>query len=497
MSVRKLLTSSLKNPQWYRSVSGKSNAPAPFNVHYLVIAGGGGGGGKNQGGGGGAGGYRTSFSTSGGGSSAEAVLSASTNLGFTVTVGAGGAGGIFEMQGTNGSNSVFGSIISSGGGGGGNYGDKPGLAGGSGGGGSLSSNGGSGINGQGYRGGNMSGGAGNNYPFTWQCAGGGGAGAQGTDQGRAGGSGLASTITGASVTRAGGGGGAGSPSIGGDGGSGGGGNGASMGQPYSGPERNATPGAVNTGSGGGGGGRYQNESEAAAGGSGVVIIRYSDSYVINSATGLTYSTVNSAGFNITTFTAGTGNVVFTEVPVAPYAYELIETVTLTNPQTSVTFNVSGLGAEYRHLQIRSVTRNLSTAGGSTVNYGANGLIRFNGDATAGAYRAHYIQGDGSGAASGDYGAGNTGAYVPDLGGVWDTHTADAHCAVITDILDPFQTTKNTAIRSIAGFVTGGRRVTSSSALWNNTSAVTSITITQDGSSFKAGSTFRIYGIKAN
>lgn len=493
MSVRKLLTSSLKNPQWYRSVSGKSNAPAPFNVHYLVIAGGGGGGGKNQGGGGGAGGYRTSFSTSGGGSSAEAVLSASTNLGFTVTVGAGGAGGIFEMQGTNGSNSVFGSIISSGGGGGGNYGDKPGLAGGSGGGGSLSSNGGSGINGQGYRGGNMSGGAGNNYPFTWQCAGGGGAGAQGTDQGRAGGSGLASTITGTSVTRAGGGGGAGSPSIGGDGGSGGGGNGASMGQPYSGPERNATPGAVNTGSGGGGGGRYQNESEAAAGGSGVVIIRYSDSYVINSATGLTYSTVNSAGFNITTFTAGTGNVIFTEVPVAPYAYELIETVTLTSPQASVNFNVSGLGNEYQHLQLRMSVR--SSHSGLDID---ESIVRLNGD-SANNYTSHQIYGTQGLAvtATGQSGISYMNPFIASK-----SENASTFSGVVMDILDPFEPTKNTAVKALSGYITSTTSyrnlITLRSGFWNSTASVTSISIAPiQGPNWTAGSSFQLYGIKAN
>jgi len=59
---------------------------APLNeVHYLVVAGGGGGG-SQVGGGGGAGGYRTSV----GGSS---FLTLSENTSYTVTVGAGGAGG--------------------------------------------------------------------------------------------------------------------------------------------------------------------------------------------------------------------------------------------------------------------------------------------------------------------------------------------------------------------------------------------------------------------
>ena len=63
-------------------------------VDYLVIAGGGAGGPGYYGGGGGAGGYRCSVSgeTTGGGGSAETVLSLSSGVSYTVTVGSGGAG---------------------------------------------------------------------------------------------------------------------------------------------------------------------------------------------------------------------------------------------------------------------------------------------------------------------------------------------------------------------------------------------------------------------
>ena len=59
---------------------------------YLVIAGGGGGGGDFRGGGAGAGGYRNSFASedSGGGASTETPFTASTNVSYTITVGAGG-----------------------------------------------------------------------------------------------------------------------------------------------------------------------------------------------------------------------------------------------------------------------------------------------------------------------------------------------------------------------------------------------------------------------
>ena len=174
----------------------------------------------------------------------------------------------------------------------------------------------------------------------------------------------------------------------------------------------------------------------------------------------------------------------------------LETVRLGGSAASVTFSNLARYSDYQHFQIRATTRNASTIAGSTANYGANGLIRFNNDATAGNYRAHYLQGDGSSATSGDYSTGNTGAYVPDLGGIWSTHTAGAYCSTIIDILDPFDTSKNKTIRALSGFVTGGRRVSISSSFWNSTAAVTSINIMQDGSNFAAGSRFSIYGIKA-
>jgi hypothetical protein len=73
-------------------------------VEYLVIAGGGGGGGGQYfGGGGGAGGYRTNYTSaapvstpkqSGGGASPESAFTATFGTAYTVTVGAGGNGGV-------------------------------------------------------------------------------------------------------------------------------------------------------------------------------------------------------------------------------------------------------------------------------------------------------------------------------------------------------------------------------------------------------------------
>lgn len=220
-------------------------------VESLIVAGGGGSG-TSQGGGGGGGGvlWTTPGSTYGPGT-------------YAVVVGAGGAAG------SNGVNSSFDTLSAIGGGAGGANG-VAGSAGGSGGGagswvsgGALS--GGAGTAGQGNAGGNSNTSSASGNPG----AGGGGAGAVGqttpsTTVAGNGGNGLANSISGSSITYAGGGGGgAGLGFTGGTGGTGGGGNGTAAGA--------GSPGTANTGGGGGSG---QGGGSGATGGSGIVIVRY-------------------------------------------------------------------------------------------------------------------------------------------------------------------------------------------------------------------------------
>jgi hypothetical protein len=249
-------------------------------AEYLVVAGGGGGAGGWQAGGGGAGGYRSSVSgeSSGGGASAENVFSVSTSPGsYVVTIGAGGVGGqpnpgSSAVTGSQGGPSSFGPITSTGGGYGATYvtsGSNPGGPGGSGGGAgdsvsSSTASGGTGTPGQGYNGGGRSG----PYAPNYTGGGGGGAGGAGSTGGNSlapGGNGVASSITGSSVTRAGGGGGGSyTQPVGAPGGTGGGGTGG--GNPTS-----STGGTYSTGGGGGGQGILLTGSN---GGSGIVVVRY-------------------------------------------------------------------------------------------------------------------------------------------------------------------------------------------------------------------------------
>jgi hypothetical protein len=260
--------------------------PNSYAVDFLVIAGGGAGG-HDQGGGAGAGGYRNSFNseTSGGGGSSEASLTFNGGTVYTVTVGAGGAGVSSGASNSGVDSSISGTgittITSIAGGRGGQYNVSPSNAasGGSGGGGAGSNPdsslaGGSGTSNQGY-----AGGTGN----LTAAAGGGGAGAVGGNAASYtagnGGNGVASEITGSSVTRAGGGGGNATSNPAGLGGTGGGGDATNSGS------ASAESGEANTGSGGGGSWNAGSPYTTGSGGSGVVILRMLDADYSGTTTG--------------------------------------------------------------------------------------------------------------------------------------------------------------------------------------------------------------------
>jgi hypothetical protein len=329
-------SSTSTTPQW-RDVD--EEPLIVVNTHFLVLAGGGGGGGGIMGGGGGAGGYRTSWGSgniSGGNSAVESALQLQENTAYTVTVGAGGAGGAngnnsssFSNMGVRGSDSVFATVTSNGGGPGvGYYGNttgtphsplpttNTGFGSGGGHGAQYPPDGAflaamQGTAGQGHAGGIQ---VLTTHSGDYNGMGGGGAGGAGENRVNAsdqpgGGDGLASTITGSSVIRGGGGGGGahGGSNNGGSGGSGGGGNGAA-GNGAAGP--GMTAGTANTGGGGGGAGGTSGQA-GAAGGSGLVVIRIPNTHTATFS-GVTASAASAVGSDrVYTVTAGTGTVTFT------------------------------------------------------------------------------------------------------------------------------------------------------------------------------------------
>jgi len=172
-------------------------------------------------------------------------------------------------------------------------------------------------------------------------------------------------------------------------------------------------------------------------------------------------------------------------------YELISTNLITTNTSSVTFDVSSLASTYKHLQIRATGRQSASfvllgvrmrLGSPSVDSGSN-------------YAEHFLKGQNGSVTS--YG----GASISAFDVSYDTGasaSANIFGAAVIDILDPFSTTKNTTVRSLAGVYAGtgtSHAVTLFSGHWRNTAAVQTIQLIPAGSNFVSGSRFSIYGIK--
>jgi hypothetical protein len=289
----------------------------PTALDYLVVAGGGAGGAWYNAGGGGAGGLLQATG-----------VSITAGVTYTITVGAGGTGsstnGVVGQVGANSSISGSGfTTVTAIGGGGGSSSSNAATNGGSGGGSSgyITASSGVGVypgstylsqTRQGYDGG---------FGATYGSGGGGGAGARGTNgQAFAGGNGgIGVQWSDGNYYGGGGGGAAYADSTGntpGNGGNGGGGRGATYpAGSYTTSTSPATSGSPNTGGGGGGASGYYTSTPgdnrlSGSGGSGVVIIRYADSYgAASSTTGSPIGPVSTGGYKYYTFN-GSGTITF-------------------------------------------------------------------------------------------------------------------------------------------------------------------------------------------
>lgn len=175
-----------------------------------------------------------------------------------------------------------------------------------------------------------------------------------------------------------------------------------------------------------------------------------------------------------------------DFPVAAGSYDLLETEILTSSQASVTFSsLDTLAAGYQHLQIRAVVRSTRSASNENVR------VQFNSD-TGSNYSRHQLRGTGSSVIS-EAATSQTSAFVSTIAAA--SSTADSFTAQVTEILDPFETGKNTTIRTLYG-ATSYQEIGLSSGAWFDTSAITEIDlILQSGGSFVSGSRFSLYGLK--
>jgi hypothetical protein len=157
-------------------------------------------------------------------------------------------------------------------------------------------------------------------------------------------------------------------------------------------------------------------------------------------------------------------------------YTPLANVTLGSTASSVTF--SNIPATYRDLIL--VMNGTSTSGNPFA------FLRFNGDSGSN-YNYVFMYGDGtpSGAVSASF-ANQTTGFIGNL----DT---GARNTVIAQVLDYSATDKHKPMLARNG---GGGLVIATAGRWANTSAVTSMSVNTNTSTFTAGFTFSLYGVIA-
>ena len=194
---------------------------------------------------------------------------------------------------------------------------------------------------------------------------------------------------------------------------------------------------------------------------------------------------------ITRFSTGAirDNALATNTSFAASDMELIGTVRV-GSGGSGTITFSNIPQEYKHLQIRGISRATSTG-----TAGAEDIwVRFNSD-TGSNYSFHLLQGDGSSAVST---ASSSTTYGRIGMSCRDGYASNVYSAFVCDILDYSSALKNKTTRSIYGQDTNTIYGYSSfqSSLWRSTAAVTSISVIPEGTtSFKQFTKFALYGIR--
>jgi hypothetical protein len=172
----------------------------------------------------------------------------------------------------------------------------------------------------------------------------------------------------------------------------------------------------------------------------------------------------------------------------PSAMFLIQRITAVGGETSLSF--TSIPSTYKSLQIRGISRaSVASTGTSNVS------LTLNSD-TGSNYSIHRINTyDGNqinvqGLTPYPY------IFLPAQPN--DSTTANCFMSSIIDLIDYASTTKNKTVRIFGGADTNATDATSITALisggWYSLSAVTSLQVKANTSSFKAGTTFALYGM---
>lgn len=167
------------------------------------------------------------------------------------------------------------------------------------------------------------------------------------------------------------------------------------------------------------------------------------------------------------------------------AYDSLATVTVpSGGLASISF--AGIPSGYKHLQLRA------TMLGSTTGVDAP-YIRYNGD-TGSNYTLHTLLGEGTTARA----QAVTSTSSINIGGFWFGLVGSYPSVSVIDILDYANTSKYKTTRTLTGQDNNATygSVGLGSGLWQNTSAINSLTIYLSGSTtFSQHSSFALYGVK--
>lgn len=168
------------------------------------------------------------------------------------------------------------------------------------------------------------------------------------------------------------------------------------------------------------------------------------------------------------------------------SYFQIATTTLSGSATGIDFN--SIPATYKHLQIRGIVRDTTAGTGSQ-----NASIQVNGSSAG--YSLHYVAGNSTSVFT-DYATSASQSYLyPTISG---GALSNAFSSVVIDILDYANTNKYTTFKCLSGFdLNGTGTVRFASGVWQNTNAITSISLFPYGGSGNLAqySSFALYGIK--
>jgi hypothetical protein len=162
-------------------------------------------------------------------------------------------------------------------------------------------------------------------------------------------------------------------------------------------------------------------------------------------------------------------------------YESIAT-TIVGGAGASEINFTSIPSTFKHLQIRYIARGAS--GLSALIMSMNG--------STGVYRNHYLEGSGSGTPVAGSDAATAGIKI--YGSF--SSTASTFGAGVIDILDYANTNKNKTTRSLTGVdLNGSGTIDLDSGLYISTSAISSIKLVWEATTFTQYSSFALYGIK--